>query len=131
MSGCAEGEAPSPRLFGSDSSDTCCAVPGASWLGLSKGFAWILPPRARSLRHEDERQILATLHRHKHSCDYGPGARGLDCFTGRWRLGDSSRVFAVEGLPLKRFQGQAELAELFASFEHALTKHRSWRCDRD
>jgi 3-phenylpropionate/cinnamic acid dioxygenase small subunit len=73
--------------------------------------------------HEDERRILDTLHRYAHRIDYGPMDDWLDCFTDDavWRTRRGR--YAVEGASERLVKGRAELAELFSSFEHALTKH--------
>ncbi len=77
----------------------------------------------RMAHREDELAILDTLHRYAHTIDDAPAKDWLDCFTddGVWATRRDGQ--AAAGFPERRFQGRAALAELFASFEHALTKH--------
>lgn len=68
----------------------------------------------RLQRLEDERAILATLHRYAHSIDYGAEADWVDCFV-------EDGVFDVRRSdpPGRRYEGRAALAEFVAAHTRA------------
>jgi hypothetical protein len=70
---------------------------------------------ARLGRLEDERAIMATLHRYGHDLDYGREATWLACFAEDGILDIRSRVAGTRRVAA----GRAELAAFFAWHSHA------------